>query len=70
MQSSPFRLSSWQARVATAFLALFCSVASLGAVVAMYASASGELDPALARLKAEPPASQAARKLAATQAPS
>jgi hypothetical protein len=63
MQSSEFRLSSLKARLASAVFGLVCSVASLSAVFAMYASASGELDPVLAKFKAAPSASEVASKL-------
>lgn len=60
MQSSKFRLSSLRARLAGAVFGLVCSFASLAAVFATFASATGELDPVLARLKAAPSASEVA----------
>jgi hypothetical protein len=62
MQPSKFRLSSVRARVAGAVFALVCSFASLAAVFAVFASASGELDPVLSKLKAAPSASEVAGK--------
>jgi len=43
-------------------------VASLSAVVVAFASASGELDPVLARMKAAPSASDVASKVPAKRA--
>jgi hypothetical protein len=57
MQSLKFELVSLRARLAVAVFALVCSVACLAAVFAVFASASGELDPLLAKMKAAPPAS-------------
>jgi hypothetical protein len=68
MQSFEFRLSSLKARAASAVFALVCSLSSLAAVFAMFASASGELDPVLARFKAAPSASEVAGKVPAKPA--
>ena len=65
MQSLKFRLSSVKVRVAGAVFGALCSLVSLAAVVAMFASASGELDPVLARFKAGPSASEVAGKVPA-----
>lgn len=65
MQSFKFKLSSLRARVAGAVFGLVCSLASLAAVFAMFASASGELDPLLAKMKAAPSASEVASKVPA-----
>jgi hypothetical protein len=62
MQS--FSLLSLKSRLLGAALGVVSSVASLGAVVVLFASASGELDPVLAKLKAQPAASAAAAKAA------
>ncbi len=63
MQLLKFRLVSLKARLAGAVVGLVCSFASLAAVFATFASASGELDPALARFKAAPSASEVASKV-------
>jgi hypothetical protein len=60
-----FRLSSLKVRVAGAVVGLLFSFASLAAVVALFASAAGELDPALARFKAAPSASEVLVKVPA-----
>ena len=65
MQSFKSKLSSLRARVAGAVFGLVCSLASLAAVFAMFASASGELDPLLAKMKAAPSASEVASKVPA-----
>jgi len=57
MQSFQFALISLRARVAGAVFALVASLSSLAAVFAVFASASGELDPLLAKIRAAPPAS-------------
>jgi hypothetical protein len=62
MNSLEFRLSSLKARAAGAVFGLVCSFASLAAVFLAFASATGELDPVLARLKAAPSASEVAAK--------
>jgi hypothetical protein len=62
MHSLNFRPSSLKARVAGAICGLACSFVSLAAVVALFASASGELDPVLAKFKAAPSASEVAAK--------
>lgn len=49
--------------MAGAVFALVCSLASFAAAFAVFASASGELDPLLARTKAAPSASDAASKV-------
>jgi hypothetical protein len=65
MHSLKFRLSSLKVRVAGAVVGLLFSVASLAAVAALFASASGELDPVLARFKAAPSASEVLVKVPA-----
>jgi hypothetical protein len=65
MQSFKSRRSCWKARVAGAAFGLVCSVASLSAVFAVFASASGELDPLLVKVKAAPSASEVAGKVPA-----
>jgi len=51
--------ASWRARSGFAASAFVASLVSLGGVVLLFASASGELDPVLARFKAAPVASGA-----------
>jgi hypothetical protein len=65
MQSSKFVLSSLRARLAGAVFGLVCSLSVLAAVFGVFASASGELDPAWAKLKAAPSASEVASKVPA-----
>jgi hypothetical protein len=65
MQSFKSKRSCWKARVAGAVFGLVCSLSSLAAVFAVFASASGELDPLLAKVKAAPSASEVAGKLPA-----
>ena len=65
MQSFKSKRSSLKARVAGAAFGLVCSLASLAAVFAVFASASGELDPLLAKMKAAPSASEVASKMPA-----
>ena len=60
MQSFKFALISWRARLAGAVFALVASLSSLAAVFAIFASASGELDPLLAKIRAAPAASAVA----------
>ncbi len=60
MQSSKFELLSSRARLAGAIFALICSLASIAAVIVIFASASGELDPLLAKLMPGPAASAVA----------
>ena len=62
MQSFKFALLSLRARLAAVACGLVCCVASLAAVVLAFASASGELDPLLAKVKAAPAASAVASK--------
>ena len=62
MQKFKSKRSSWRARVVGAVFGLMCSVASLSAVFAVFAEASGELDPLLAKVKAAPSASEVASK--------
>ncbi len=70
MHSHKFRLSSLRARVASAVFGLVSSLASLAAVLATYASATGELDPVVARFKSAPSASEVASKRPPKPAPS
>ena len=65
MQSFKSKSSSLKARVAGAVFGLVCSLASLAAVFAVFASASGELDPLLVKVKAVPSASEVASKMPA-----
>jgi hypothetical protein len=62
MQSFKFALISLRARWAGAAFALVASLSSVAAVFAVFASASGELDPLLAKMKAAPAASAVAVK--------
>jgi hypothetical protein len=62
MQSFKSKLRPLKVRVAGAVFGLVCSLASLAAVFAVFASASGELDPLLAKVKAAPSASEVASK--------
>ena len=63
MQSFKSRHSSLKARLAGAVFGLVCSLASLSAVFAVFAEASGELDPLVAKVKAAPSASAVASKM-------
>jgi hypothetical protein len=67
MSSFNFKLLSPRAWCGAAVCGVVCSVASLSAVVVAFASASGELEPVMARLKPEPSASAA--HAAASKAP-
>lgn len=63
MNESCYRPLSAAMRLAGALAALVCSVCCLGAVIAVLASASGELTPVLAKAGiASPPASTVASK--------
>jgi hypothetical protein len=62
MKSLKFALLSLRARAAAAAFGLVCSAASLAMVVLAFASASGELDPLLAKVKSAPAASAVASK--------
>jgi len=53
MQSVKFEPLSSRAKVAGAVFALVLSLASLSFVVVLFASASGELDPLVAKLNSE-----------------
>jgi hypothetical protein len=57
-----FRLAglSWRAEVVAVLGALLASVLSFVSIVALYASASGELDVAVAKVRAAPAASAVA----------
>jgi hypothetical protein len=57
MQSFKFALLSLKGRLAAVACGLVCCVGSLAVVVLVFASASGELDPLLAKAKAAPSAS-------------
>ena len=65
MKSFKSKPSSMRARVAVAVFGLVCSMASMSAVFVMFATASGELDPVQARMKAAPSASEVASKVPA-----
>jgi len=54
----------------SAVFGLVCSLSSVAAVFLMFASASGELEPVLAKFKAAPAASEVASKAPARPAPS
>jgi len=62
MQSRTFKHSSLGARMAVTVFGLVCSFSSLAAVLALFASASGELDPILAKFNAARSASEVAVK--------
>jgi hypothetical protein len=62
--------SSSLARVATAVIAVLSCVVCLGSVLALFASASGELDPVLAKLRSAPSASAVATRSPLNPAPS
>ena len=68
MQSFKFALISLRARWAGAVFALVASLSTFAAVFAIFASASGELDPMLAKVKAGPAASAVAVKAPAQRA--
>lgn len=68
MTSCKLRRGAWKARAVGAVFGLVCSFSSLAAVFLMFASASGELDPALAKLKAAASASEVASKAPARPA--
>lgn len=68
MQKLQFRLSTPRGEVVCAAVGLACSMACLAAVLALFASASGELEPALARIKAAPAASAVATEAPARPA--
>ena len=61
MSSSKFKLLSPRGRLAALVLGLAGSLSSLAAVLAAFASASGELEPMLAKLRSEPAASAVAK---------
>jgi hypothetical protein len=69
MKSFEFALLSLKARAAAVACGLVCSAASLAAVALAFASASGELDPLLAKLKPAPAASAVASKEPAKRVP-
>ncbi len=64
MESLKFSLRSLKSRLAGAVFGVVSSLALFAAVVVLFASASGELDPVVARLKPASPASEALGKLA------
>jgi len=68
MKSCKLASSSRRARWAGAVFALVSSLSSLAAVFAVFASASGALDPVLAKVKAAPAASAVADKAPAQRA--
>jgi len=57
-----FRLSSLKVRLASAAFGVVCSLSILSVVFACFASASGDLDPLLAKLRPAPAASAVASK--------
>jgi hypothetical protein len=63
MQSFKSKRSSLKARVAGVVFGLVCSLASLAAVFAVFASVSGGLDPSLAKVKGAPATSEVASKM-------
>jgi len=62
MTTSQSRWLSLRARVAAAVFGLACSCVTFASVVLAFASASGELDPLVARMKASPAASEVASR--------
>jgi uncharacterized membrane protein YjjP (DUF1212 family) len=70
MQAFKFNLLSLRARLACAVFALVASLAWMAATVAVFASASGELDPLLAKLQTAPAGSAVAAKASAKPSPS
>ncbi|WP_395699915.1 hypothetical protein [Aquabacterium sp.] len=64
METLKFSLLSLKARLAGAVFGVVSSLAVFAAVVVLFASASGETDPVLAKLKPAPAASEALGKLA------
>lgn len=62
MQSFRFVLSRLKPRLAGAVFGLVCSMSVLAAIFGVFASASVELDPVLAKLKAAPSASAVVSK--------
>ena len=62
MQAFQFKFISWRTRAVCAAFALVASLATLSAVFVVFASASGELGPLEAKIKAEPAASAVASK--------
>jgi hypothetical protein len=69
MHSLKFELRPPKARLAAAVFALVCSLACLSAVLVVFASSSGELDPLLAKVKPAPAASAVADKAPVKPAP-
>jgi hypothetical protein len=61
MDSSKLKLLSPRARLVGAVFAVVSSLSTLAAVLAVFASASGELEPVVAKLKAAPAASEVAK---------
>lgn len=57
MKSQEFELISRKKRLASAAFAVISSMSCLAFVLAIFASASGELDPVLAKVKPTPAAS-------------
>ena len=70
MESFKHHGQSFRARLAGMVIALLSCLVFLGSVLALFASASGELDPLLARLQGAPAASAVVVKAAARPAPS
>lgn len=60
MEKAKFAGLSWHAEVLAVLCAMLASVLSFVAVVALYASASGELEAATAKARAAPAASAVA----------
>jgi hypothetical protein len=63
MRSFKSKLGSMRARVVVAVFGLVCSLASMSAVFVVFASASDELHPAQAKMKAAASASEVASKV-------
>ncbi|HEX6706826.1 MAG TPA: hypothetical protein VF169_18855 [Albitalea sp.] len=59
---------SWQSRLAGACVALLACFSCLASVLALFASATGELEPVLAKLRVAPAASTALVKAPAKPA--
>ena len=67
MESFKLQLYSWKACLARVVLAVVASLSCIAATMVVLASASGELDPLLAKARASPPASAVADKVSSGQ---
>jgi len=68
MQSFKFESLSWKACLASVLLAVVASLSCMAATFMVLASASGELDPLLAKVKSAPAASAVADKASGQRA--